>query len=83
MNAIRAGPISAPGADQDIVDHRDRVVAPDPEQEDLARSGEPPRERRDVHLMGNQDNGFPGLQAEQELPEFGGLRAGPVPVPEE
>ena len=33
--------------------------------------------------MGYQDDGFPGLQAEQELPEFGGLRAGPVPVPEE
>ena len=33
--------------------------------------------------MGNQDNGFPGRQAEQELPEFGRLRAGPVPVPEE
>ena len=33
--------------------------------------------------MGNQDDGFPGLQAEQELPEFGRLRAGPVPVPEE
>ena len=33
--------------------------------------------------MGNQDNGFRGRQAEQELPEFGGLRAGPVPVPEE
>ena len=33
--------------------------------------------------MGNQDDGFPGLQAKQELPEFGRLRVGPVPVPEE
>ena len=33
--------------------------------------------------MGDQDNGFPGLQGEQELPEFGRLPAGPVPVPEE
>ena len=70
-------------ADQDLVDHRDRAVAPDPEQEDLARGGDPARERRDVYLMGNQDNGFRGRQAEQELPEFGGLRAGPVSVPEE
>ena len=83
MNAIRAGSISAPGADQDLVDHRDCAVAPDLKQEDLARGGDPARERRDVHLMGNQDNGFPGLQAEQELPEFGRLRAAPVPVPEE
>ena len=52
------------------------------QQEDLARRGDPARERRDVHLMGNQDNGFPGRQAEQELPKFGGLRAGPGPVPE-
>ena len=41
------------------------------------------RERSDVHLMGNQDDGFRGRQAEQELPEFGRLRAGPVAVPEE
>ena len=33
--------------------------------------------------MGDQDNGFPGRKAKQELPEFGGLRASPVPVPEE
>ena len=33
--------------------------------------------------MGNQYNDFPGRQAEQELPEFGRLRVGPVPVPEE
>ena len=33
--------------------------------------------------MGNQDNGFPGRQAAQESPEFGRLRAGAVPVPEE
>ena len=26
---------------------------------------------------------FPGRKAKQELPEFGGLRASPVPVPEE
>ena len=66
-----------------LVDHRDRAVAPDLEQEDLARGGDPARERRDVHLMGDQDDGFRGRQAEQELPEFGRLRAGPVPVPEE
>ena len=83
MNAIRAGPISAPGVDQDLVDHRDFAVAPDLKQKDLARGGDPGRERRDVHLMGNQDNGFRGRQAEQELPECGGLRAGSVPVPEE
>ena len=83
MNAIRAGPISALGADQDLVDHRDRAVAPDLKQEDLARGGDPARERRDVHLMGNQDDRFPGLQAKQELPEFGRLRVGLVPVPEE
>ena len=83
MNAIRAGSISAPGVDQYLVDHGDGAVAPDPEQEDLARGGDPARERRDVHLMGNQDNGFSGRQAAQELPEFGGLRPGPVPVPEE
>ena len=83
INAIRVGPISALGADQDLVDHRDRAVAPDLKQEDLARGGDPARERRDVHLMGNQDNGFRGRQAEQDLPEFGGLPAGPVPVPEE
>ena len=83
MNAIRAGPISAPGADQDLVDHRNRAVAPDLKQEDLARGGGPARERRDVHLMGYQDDRFPGLQAEQGLPEFGRLRVGPVPVPEE
>ena len=78
-NGIRAGSISAPRVDQDLVDHRDRAVAPNPQHEDLARGGDPARERRDVHLMGNQDNGFPGRQAEQELPEFGGLRASPVP----
>ena len=33
--------------------------------------------------MGDQDNGFPGPQAEQELPELGRLLAGTVPVPEE
>ena len=83
MNAIRAGSISAPGADQDLVDHGDRAVAPNLKQEDFARGGDPARERSDVHLMGYQDNGIPGRQAEQELPEYGGLRAGPVPVPEE
>ena len=83
MDAIRAGPISALGADQNLVDHRDRAVAPDFKQEDLARGGDPARERRDVYLVGNQNNGFPGRKAEQELPEFGRLRAGPVPVPEE
>ena len=36
MSPIRAESISAPGADQDLADHRDRAVAPDPEQEDLA-----------------------------------------------
>ena len=66
MNGSRAGPISSLGADQDLVDHRDRAVAPDLKQEDFARGGDPARERRDVHLMGNQDNGFPGRQAEQE-----------------
>ena len=83
MTGFPAGSILAPGADQDLVDHGDRAVAPYPQQEDLARGGDPARERRDVHLMGNQDNGFRRRQAEQELPEFGGLRAGPVPVPEE
>ena len=83
INGIRAGSISALGADQDLVDHGDRAVAPDPQQEDLTRGGGAARERRDVHLMGNQDNSFRGRQAEQELPEFGRLRAGPVPVPEE
>ena len=78
MDAIRAGPISALGADQNLVDHRDRAVAPDFKQEDLARGGDPARERRDVYLVGNQNNGFPGRKAEQELPEFGRLRAGPV-----
>ena len=82
-NATRAGSISAPGADQDLVDHRDCAVVPDLKQEDLARGGDPARERRDVHLMGNQDNGIPGRQAEQELPEFDRLRACPVPIPEE
>ena len=33
--------------------------------------------------MGYQDKGYLGLQAEQELREFGRLRTGPVPVPEE
>ena len=83
MTGIPAGSISAPGTDQDLVDHGDGAVAPDPEQEDLARGGDPARERCEVHLMGNQDNGFSGRQAEQELPEFGGLRAGRAPVPEE
>ena len=55
MNAIRAGSISALGVDQDLVDHRDCAVAPDLKQEDLARGGDPARERRDVHLMGDQD----------------------------
>ena len=82
INGSRAGPISAPRVDQDLDDHRDRAVAPDLKQEDLARGGDPARERRDVQLMGDQDDGFRGRQAEQELPEFGGLRAGPVPVPE-
>ena len=79
MTGIRAGSILAPGVDQDLVDHEDRAVAPDLKQEDLARGGDPARERRDVHLVGNQDNGFPGLKAEQELSEFGRLRAGPGP----
>ena len=83
MTGIRAGSISAPGADQDLVDHGNRAVAPDLKQEDLARGWDPARERRDVHLMGNQDNGFSGLQAEQELSEFGRLPVGPVAVPEE
>ena len=61
INGSRAGPISALGAYQDLVDHRDRAVAPDLNQEDLARGGDPARERRDVHLMGNQDNGLLGL----------------------
>ena len=79
INGIRTGSVSALGADQDLVDHGNRAVAPDLKQEDLARGGDPARERRDVHLMGNQDDGFRGRQAEQELPEFGRLRAGPVP----
>ena len=83
INGIRAGSISALGADQNLVDHGNRAVAPDLKQEDLARGGDPARERRDVYLVGDQDNGFPGRKAEQELPEFGGLWASPVPVPEE
>ena len=83
MNAIRAGSISALGVDQDLVDHRDCAVAPDLKQENPARGGDPARERRDVHLMGDQDDGFRGRQAQQGLPEFGRLRAGLGRVPEE
>ena len=83
INGSRARPISAPGVDQDLVDHGDRAVAPDLKHEDLARGGGPARERSDVYLMGNQDNGFRGWQAEQELPEFCRLRVGLVPFPKE
>ena len=36
--AGRMGTISALGADEDLVDHGDRSVASDPEQDDFARN---------------------------------------------
>ena len=47
---------SASGVDEDLVDHRDRTVASNLEQEDLARGDAPACERPDVHVVGDQDD---------------------------
>ena len=56
---------------------------PDFEQQDLAGGGAPARERLDIHVMGDQDDGLPAGQAEQEFPKSRRLRAGPASIPEE
>ena len=76
------GPVSALGADEDLVDHRDRAVAPELKQQDLAGGDAPARKRPDVHIVGDQDNGLSRREAEQVLPERGGLPVGAGRVPE-
>ena len=77
------GLVSALRADENFVGHRDRGVAPDLEQEDLPGGDAPARKRPDVHVMGDQDNGLSRQEAEQEVPERGGLPVGAGRVPEE
>ena len=71
------------GANEDLVDHRDRIVAPNLEQEDLARGDTPARERPDVHEMGDQDDDLSWREAEQESTQLSGLPVGAVRVAEE
>ena len=77
------GPSSALGADEDLLDHGYRTVAPDLEQKHLAGGGAPVRQRPDVHEMGDQNNGLFRREAEQELPQLVGLPVGAGRVAEE
>ena len=70
------GPVSAPGANEDLVDHGDRAVAPYPEQDDLARGDGKAGERPDVHIVGDHNDGLSRRETEQELPQVGGLPVG-------
>ena len=58
-------------------------VAPDLEQDDLARGDASTRQRPDVHIVGDQNDGLSWPETEQELPQFGGLPVGAGRVPEE
>ena len=77
------GPISALWADEDLVDHGYRTFAPDLEQEHLAGGGAPARERPDVHVVSDENHDLSRPEAEQELPQFGGLPVGAARVPED
>ena len=50
--------MSARRFNEDLIDHRDRAVTPDFEQDDLAGGDTPAEQRHDVHVVGDQDDGL-------------------------